>query len=37
LFTLILNKIALLFLGILIVFSISSFEFHQVKLQWLHR
>jgi len=28
---------ALIFLGILIVFNVSSFEFHQVKLSWLHR
>jgi len=28
---------ALIFLGVLIVFNVSSFEFHQVKLPWFHR
>jgi len=28
---------ALIFLGVLIVFTISSFEFQQVRLPWLHR
>jgi len=28
---------ALIFLGMLIVFNLSSFEFHQVKLPWLYR
>jgi len=28
---------ALIFLGVLIVFTVSSFEFHQVRLPWLHR
>jgi len=27
----------LIFLGVLIVFTISSFEFQQVRLPWLHR
>jgi len=27
---------ALIFLGVLIVFIVSSFEFHQVKLPWLY-
>jgi len=36
-FTLILNKMALIFLGVLIVFTVSSFEFQQVRLPWLHR
>jgi len=31
-FNLIFNKMALIFLGVLIVFTISSFEFHQVRL-----
>jgi len=35
-FILIFNKIVLIFLGVLIVFNVSSFEFHQVKLPWLH-
>jgi len=28
---------ALIFLGTLIVFTISSFEFKQVRVPWLHR
>jgi len=28
---------ALIFLGVFIVFTFSSFEFHQVRLPWLHR
>jgi len=28
---------ALNFLRVLIVFNVSSFEFHQVKFPWLHR
>jgi len=36
-FTLMFNKIALIFLGVLIVFIVSSFEFQQVGLPWLHR
>ena len=35
--TLIFNKMALIFLGVLIVFNVSSFDFQQVKLPWLHR
>jgi len=31
-FNLIFNKMALIFLGVLIVFTVSSFEFHQVRL-----
>ena len=31
-FTIIFNKMALIFLGVLIVFNVSSFQFHQVKL-----
>jgi len=27
---------ALIFLGVLIVFTVSSFEFQQVRLPWLH-
>jgi len=27
---------ALIFLGVLIVFTVSSFEFWQVRLPWLH-
>jgi len=30
-------KVALLFLQVRVVFIISSFEFQQVKLHWLHR
>jgi len=36
-FNLIFNKMVLIFLGVLIVFTISSFEFQQVRLPWLHR
>jgi len=36
-FTLIFNKRALIFLGVLIVFTVSSFEFQQVRLPWRHR
>jgi len=28
---------ALILLGVLLVFNVSSFEFHQVKLSWLYR
>jgi len=28
---------ALIFLGVLIVFTVSSFEFQEVRLPWLHR
>jgi len=31
------NKMALIFPGVLIVFTVSSFVFHQVKLSWRHR
>ena len=31
------NKMALIFLGVLIVFTVLSFEFYQVRLPWLHR
>jgi len=31
-FSLIFNKMALIFLGVLIVFAVSSFEFQQVRL-----
>jgi len=34
-FILIINKMALIFLGVLIVFTVSSFEFQQVRLPWL--
>jgi len=27
----------LIFLGVLIIFTVSSFEFQQVRLPWLHR
>jgi len=27
---------ALIFIGVLIVFTVSSFEFQQVRLPWLH-
>jgi len=37
LFILIFNIIALIFLGVLIIFTVSSFEFQQVRLPWLHR
>jgi len=36
-FLLIFNKMALIFLRVLIVFTVSSFEFQQVRLPWLHR
>ena len=36
-FNLIFNKMALIFLGVLIAFTVSSFEFHQVRLPRLHR
>ena len=35
-FILIFSKMELIFLWVLIVFTIASFEFHQVKLPWLH-
>jgi len=28
---------SIFFLGILVVFAVSSFEFHEVSLPWLHR
>jgi len=28
---------ALIFLGVLVVFTVSSFEFQQVRLPWLYR
>ena len=36
-FIVIFNKIALIFLGVLILFTVSSFEFQQVRLPWLPR
>jgi len=36
-FNLIFNKMALMFLGTLIVFTVLSFEFQQVRLPWLNR
>jgi len=36
-FNLICNKTALIFQLVLIIFTISSFEFKQVRLPWLHR
>jgi len=36
-FNLIFNKMALIFLRVLTVFTVSSLEFHQVRLPWLHR
>jgi len=36
-FTLIFNKMALIFLAVLIIFTILSFEFQQVRLPWLQR
>jgi len=36
-FNLIFNKMALIFLEVLIVFTVSSFEFQQVRLPRLHR
>jgi len=35
-FILLFNKMALIFIGVLIVFTVSSFEFQQVRLPWLH-
>jgi len=35
-FILIFNKMVLIFLGVLIIFTVSSFEFQQVRLPWLH-
>jgi len=37
LFILIFNKMALIFLQVLIIFTVSSFQFQQVRLPWLHR
>jgi len=31
------NKMAFIFLGVLIIFTVSSFKFQQVRLPWLHR
>ena len=36
-FFLIFNKMAVIFQGVLIVFTVSSFGFQQVRLPWLHR
>jgi len=36
-FNLIFNKMALIFLEVLILFTVSSFEFQQVRLPRLHR
>jgi len=36
-FNLIFNKMASIFLGVLFVFTVSRFEFQQVRLPWLHR
>jgi len=36
LFILIYNKMAFIFLGVLIIFTVSSFEFQQVRLPRLH-
>jgi len=36
-FIIIFNKMALIFLEVLITFTVSSFEFQQVRLPWLHR
>jgi len=36
-FFLIFNKMALIILRVLIVFTVSSFEFQQARLPWLHR
>jgi len=36
-FIVLFNKMALIFLGVLIVFTVSSFELQQVRLPWLHR
>jgi len=35
-FILLFNKMTLIFLGLLIVFTVSSFAFQQVRLPWLH-
>jgi len=35
-FILLFHKMALIFLGIFIVFTVSSFEFQQFRLLWLH-
>jgi len=37
LFILIFSKMALIVLGVLIVFTVTSFGFHRVKLHWLYR
>jgi len=36
-FILIFNKMVLIFLRVLIFLTVSSFEFQQVRLPWLHR
>jgi len=36
-FIFIFNKMALIFLEVVVVFTASSFEFQQVRLPWLHR
>jgi len=36
-FTLIFNKMAFIFIEVLIIFTVSSFGFQQVRLPWLHR
>jgi len=36
-FILIFNNMALIFLRVLVVFTVLSFEFQQVRLPWLHR
>jgi len=36
-FILLFNKMALIFLWVLIIFTVSSFEFQQIRLLWLHR
>jgi len=36
-FFLIFNKMALIFLGVLVVFTVSSLEFQRARLPWLHR
>jgi len=36
-FILIFNKMALILLGVLTVFTVSRFQFQQVTLPWLHR
>jgi len=35
-FNVIFNKMVLIFLGVLIVFTVSSLEFQQVRLRWLN-